>query len=595
MLNNNFKFIFFGFIITVVLSSCGSLHDDSSFENVLYPNGRPVTIKISDENIDRRFDFYFLEANRLKMLGDYGNAALYFTEALKFDSTCATCYYEIGNLLIQNNEVDNAESFMFKAVQFAPDNEYFVYLLSKLYANNNKLDLALQSAEYLCKIYPENLEYLLHLSQLHALNSDFDNAISVLNRVETLMGINENISIEKQSLYTEKGDFKGAEREFQNLIDAYPNNPEYYVYLGDFYTQQKNFKKAYILYNKVVDNFPSYGKVYFSLANYYYLNSNIDSFKSFLYKGFSHSNVGLDIKIQKLLPFLVNIEQEGNPLSIDDINSYLSILISLHPSDASVYVLNGNFQKYLGNDSLALVSYETSLLIDEQQENIWQEYLMLLFTEHTSSKLLTQSRRVIDLYPENGMFNYFMAFAYMMNDFNVEAIEYFNKSLDYNSDNVEIQSQIYGLLGDLYFTLDSVDQSFKCYDKSLELRSNNVVVLNNYAYYLSILGRDLQKAEQMISNVIQLEPGNPTYLDTYAWVLFQRGKYLEALFIIEQAIENGGDYMGVVLEHYGDILYKIGNTKDAIKYWKLAAESDDDVSSVLDLKISSKTYISEKN
>ncbi len=588
-----FKFLIAGFFLGIFLNGCGSTKETVRFESILYPEGRPVTIKLKDDYADRRFDFYFLEASRFKMTGDFGNAAVYYTEALKIDSTCATCYFEIGNLLVQNKEFESAETYVFKSVQYDPTNEYFIYLLSKLYANNEKLGLALLSADYLSNQHPDEVEYLFHLAQLQAHNGNFESAIQTMNKIESLVGINENLIIEKHSLHLENGDVKGAENEFIRLIETYPNNSEYLVFLGDFYIQQEDFKKALSLYNRVISEDPGNGHVYFSLANYYYHNEDIELFKANLYEGFSHPNVDLDSKVQRILPFLMGMDETNNPVTKEDLNRFLEQIITIHPYEASIHVLNGNFQKQIENDSLALISYETALLIDEQQEDIWHEYLLLLFSEEHSTKFLSESSKAVKLYPDNGVFNYLSAFANMMNDLDDEAIRFFNVSIEKSPENDDLKSQVYGLLGDLYYRSGELEKSFESYEKSLEIKNDNVVVLNNYAYYLSLAELNLDKAEEMISTVVQLEPSNPTYLDTYAWVLFVRGKFIEALFIIEQAIDNGGDGMGVVLEHYGDILYKVGNKQEALKYWKLALDSDDEISTVLPEKIKLEKYIPE--
>src|SRR5690606_29829678 len=144
-------------------------------------------------------------------------------------------------------------------------------------------------------------------------------------------------------------------------------------------------------------------------------------------------------------------------------------------------------------------------------EDIWHEYLLLLFSEEHSHKFLKEANRAVGMYPDNGVFNYLTAFAYMLNENDQEAIRYFLLSLEKSGDNDGLKSQVYGLLGDLYFRLKDQDKSFDAYDKSLEIKNDNVVVLNNYAYYLSVAEIHLDKAEEMISNVIQLEPANPTY------------------------------------------------------------------------------------
>lgn len=588
-----FRLAFLSFFALYISYGCSSTKNAYNFEDLLYKDGRPLTIRVKDDNADRKFNFYFLEANRLKMLGDKGNASLYYTEAIKIDSTCATCYFEIANLLIQNEEYKSATEYLFKAVQYDPDNEYFLYLLSKLYASNGSYTEALLSAKYLSDKYPENIEYLYHLAHLQSQVGNFGGAILSLNLMESLMGVNEVISVEKHALWLELGEKKLAERELLELIKSYPLNSDYLVYLGDFYIQQGDGARAFETYNKVLTEFPANGLVYFSLANYYYQNKDIEAFKRNLTIAFSNPNIDLESKIKRITPFFMSMEAQDNPIKIYELEEFFNLIVATHPYESSIHVLQGNFLNHINKDSLAINSYETALLIDEQQPEVWHEYLLLLFSMEHKEKFFAESEKAVKLYPENGIFAYMAGFASMFVENNSEAVSYFNKSLNLSNDNNDFKSQIYGLLGDLYFGMEEKQKSFESYDKSLELKKDNVVVLNNYAYYLSLEGLELQKAEQMISKVIEFEPTNPTYLDTYAWVLFKRGKYLEALYIIEQAISNGGDEMGAVLEHYGDILYMNGNHEGALKYWNLALESEDEITDVLKKKIEKREYFAE--
>ncbi len=566
----------------------------SSFEDVLYAEGRPVIIKVKDENDERKFNFYFYNALRFGLKGDVGNAALYFNEAIKIDSSCATCYYEIGNLLINNKEFGDAQKFLFKAVQYDPDNEYFIYLLSKLYAHNGDLDNALSSAEYLTTKFNDKVDYLYHLSQLQAQSSDFFGAIKTLDNIESRIGVNEAVSLEKHAMYLHIGDIKGAENEIVRLCKAYPLNGDFRVFHGDFLIQQKQSTKALEIYNTVISEFPGNGQVYFSLANYYLNVNDIDNFKDCLEKGFSHSGVDLESKVQRLVPFLMDAESSQKVLSIDDLDKYFSCIIKSHQYESFVYKLYGNFLGVLGRDSAAVSAYETSLLIDEKQADVWQDYLLKLSNlDGYKDTFLKESVRAVELFPDNGVLYYLCGVANMLSQQDSSAIVYLKGAADLIKDNDGLLSVVYGMLGDLYYNAGLREDSFDSYERCLSLKNDNIAALNNYAYYLSVEGIDLSKAETMISKVIELEPLNPTYLDTYAWILFKRENYLEALYFIEQAVNNGGDDNGVILEHYGDILFKNGNVEEAVKYWKLASSLEDETSSVLEQKIKLERYIPE--
>ena len=102
-------------------------------------------------------------------------------------------------------------------------------------------------------------------------------------------------------------------------------------------------------------------------------------------------------------------------------------------------------------------------------------------------------------------------------------------------------------------------EAYAAYDSALVYKENNIGALNNYAYYLSVERKNLDKAEEMSYRTVKAEPTNGTYLDTYAWILFEKGKYVEAKIYIDQAMQNDGSKSSVVVEHCGDIYYMNGD------------------------------------
>ena len=139
-------------------------------------------------------------------------------------------------------------------------------------------------------------------------------------------------------------------------------------------------------------------------------------------------------------------------------------------------------------------------------------------------------------------------------------------------------SNLYGSMGDIYYQDNRMDEAFECYDKAVKYNPTNYNALNNYAYYLSQQKKDLHKAEDMALKVIQKYPDNPTYLDTYAWVLYLEESYTLATFYQQHAIDClAKDDKGnsTLFDHYGDMLLKSNDLKGAIEQWKRALECDD--------------------
>jgi len=575
-----------------ILFGCKTTQKITKFEDILYPDGRKAIIRQVDESSQRWFDFYFMEAIRLKTVGDYGKSAMYYREAINADPTCATCFYELSNLLYYSGDVKNAEAAAFRAVQLDPTNEWFVLFLSRVFHQNKKIDLALSAARYLVEIKPDNYEYLYNLSQMEVSAGKYIDAVSTLNKIEKILGTNEYISLEKYSLFIQAGDYRSAENELQKLIKQYPSNFDYRVYLGDFYAQRENMKVALEEYKKVLNLDPNNGPVNFSLANYYLITNDSVNFKKYLMNAFGNTNITLEDKMQRLLPFLINLNDVNNPIKKQDFEDIFEHLILCHKDEVNVYVLYGNFLNHYNQRKKAAEAFETALLIDEKQEDVWNDFLFLAIGEYEDSVYLERCKNAVTVFPENPIINFFTSAAFAQEKDYENAVFYLNNVIKYNKDNDRLAEQTYGSLGDFYYKINEKEKSFESYEKALALNGHSIVILNNYAYYLSLEEINLDKAERMISKVIEFEPFNPTYLDTYAWVLFKRGRYFEAIFVMEQAIKNSEEPSGVLYEHYGDILYKNGDKDKAIEYWIKASETDDeDISDKLLEKIEKGTYV----
>lgn len=579
-------------VIASIFTSCGSkniLYSD--FERVLYPNGRFFSVVQIDETSKLRLEALLLEGSRLKMLGDLKNSTAFYQEALQIDSTCATCYFEIGKLLISVGDLINAEKYIFEAVKYDPDNEFFLLLLSQLYAENKKLELAIKSADFLVNRFPTNVDYLLHLVSLHQVAGNFSEAVSVLRRVQNIVGINEPLSLKKHALLMNDNKHRLALRELHELSDAFPNNNTFRVYIGDFHFSNGDLRKAYNIFQEVVESDSANGEVHFSLANYYNQVGDSVAFKKSLINAVNSTNLDFEIKFQTLLPFLGTIDDSLSFLSEADVISILTTLTTIHPFESNAFLLKGNFFRHLERDSLSAIAFREALVIDPYQEEVWQQLLIYGSAAFTDEEMLNFAIEASSLFPDNGFFLYAAGFKSTLNNLYHQAASYLLRASDLTGNNVELQSQVLGLLGDIHFKLGEPSKSFDFYERSLELVPDNIVVLNNFAYYLSLEGVQLERAKEMINRVIDVEPFNPVFLDTQAWVLFKMGQYAKALIVIEKAIEHGGYEHGVILEHYGDILYMNGYMDRAIDYWKRALQSDDDVSDMLTKKIENRTFI----
>lgn len=584
-----FKHIIFFIFVLFVLSSCGTQKTIPSFESYLYPDGPKATIRNVDDLNNRKFEFYFFEAKRLLMLEDYHNAILYFHEAIKIDSTCATCYSELGRLMLNSEDLDQAEEFFFKAVQLDPTNEYFVDILSNIYIHQQEDTLAFQATQFLVNKFPNNFNYLFRLVLTQRSLGKFSQALETLDEIEKLQGNPDFIAQNRVEIYEETNKFKKAEKVFLDLIQSFPSNSEYKSSLGDLYFRHKKLKEALSTYQEVINEDSLNGLVYFKIAHLYKVKADTFNYKKYLIKGLYHENVELEFKLSQIYPYVE--DSTSLPFTNAEYFDLVKKLTTIHPYSSELFT----FYAYFGEETIgkeaSISALETSLLLDENQLDVWQQFLGKVFSLPDSVKFYEYLPRAIDLFPTDPVLNYFGGLSSFISNNYDDAIKYLNLASSQKGLRDAFYADIYSLLGDSYYKKDNYTAAYESFDKSLSYDGNRVIVLNNYAYYLSVNNHELSKAESMISRVMELEPLNPTYLDTYAWVLFKRGKFLDALFIMEQVIDLEDEPSGVLYEHYGDILYMNDEPEEALEYWIKALElKDSEVSDKLEQKIKDKRY-----
>ncbi len=166
--------------------------------------------------------------------------------------------------------------------------------------------------------------------------------------------------------------------------------------------------------------------------------------------------------------------------------------------------------------------------------------------------------------------------AYYYSAISMYQVKEAEKALSFLADGIEVvddsldKSSLYRLRSELYYDMGRLDDAFTDYDSTLMYNPNDIGVQNNYAYFLSVSGKDLEKALKMSANTLKAEPDNPTYLDTYAWILFKMKRYEEAREYILRAINEDGEKSPEIMEHYGDIMYMCGDTQKALECWRNA-------------------------
>ena len=239
---------------------------------------------------------------------------------------------------------------------------------------------------------------------------------------------------------------------------------------------------------------------------------------------------------------------------------------------------------YNSNDYNSAKDYYNQALERESSNFAALYQLSLCYIElHDYQGLIETTDKAISYYPEQPLFYLFKGIAYFnLKDYDttVTVLEKGRKL----SANKELTVNFDTYIGDTYNQLKNKQKAYEAYDRVLKSDPDNIYVLNNYAYYLSLDNQELERALQMSGKTIKAEPKNPTYLDTYAWILYKLERFQEAKKYMDKVFKYDKNPQGINYEHYGDIIYKLGDTKNAVKNWKKAKKLGD-VSEFIDKKI----------
>lgn len=547
----------------------------------------------SELSEDKRieFEFLFIEGLKQKMLGNQDLAVQYLNSCLDINPQSAASLYELAGIYAAKGEVVSAKLLLERAMQIEPENRWYKILLAQIYQNNNEYSKAGEIYSLLLEDDPNNVDFLYRNALLMASSDQPQRAIDAYNEMERVVGYNEQIALARQQLYREMGDNKKAYSEIQKLIEAFPDIPEYHGILADMYKEDGKMDEALEHYHKVLDMNPSNGFVHFSLASFYLQNNEIEKGYDHARKGFSNAEVAIETKIQLYL-MLLNAPDEIK-MDDSDFEELINLIIKAHPDDARSYSIMADYLVQQERGSEAREFMLRALDISSDNYRLWEQLLMIDNQLLDFESMAKHSQKALLLFPSQPLLYVLNAVANLQLKDYPKVLKTLENGQLYVTDNKQMESQFEMYRAEAYYNLNEKDKAFSAFDKAIEADPENYMALNNYAYYLSELGIELEKAEVMSAKVIQAHPDNATYLDTHAWVLFKKGEYRLAKFYMDTAMQNGADESEVCVEHYGDIHYKLDDLENAVKYWEKALEMGSS-SELLKKKIEQKRYIEEE-
>jgi tetratricopeptide (TPR) repeat protein len=540
------KIYFLSFLFIISFISCGV--------------SRPLIVNQTDEVVktDRnpQFDYYFYEGLRQKEDGKYDQAIETFRLCLAIDSLDAGLQSELGLLYASIDMTEPTIKHLENAVRLDPYNWWYNVQLITIHSSLKNWKRAIELTTELQKKYPNKEEVYSMLALLYKETKENEKAIAANDQLELLTGIEESLSVEKFQLYLLCNKPKKAVAEIDKLINKYPTESRYQVLRGDIFMQQKMPAQAFEEYQKVLASDPSNAFVYVSLSEYYKSVNEPQKAMESIVSALKNDQLAVETKMDVLGQYVEKLVQDSTKFA--ETESLFKLLVDRYPLEEQVHGYYAVFLQFRKRNTEAIAELETMLNINPKNEQTWVRLIQLFLSEQNFKQVLTVTKNAIDNLPTVPTWYFYRGIAqFQLSEYN-DALATYKTALPLlKPEQQALKSDFYAQIGDIYFKLEKKDSAFVNYEYSLSANSKNMMVMNNYAYYLSLEKSDLRKAERMSAKTVELEPKNSTYLDTYAWILYQQGNYSLAKFYIEKAVDNlpKSDDSSVVLEHYGDILW----------------------------------------
>lgn len=518
----------------------------------------------------------FMDATKARLSGNITEATVLFEKCLKLSPGNGAAMFELSKLYHMQQRAEPAIAMAEKATAADKDNIWYRFLLADLYLQHGRTDAAAGVYRAILKKWPERMEVYFDLANALAYSGKVNEARQVYRDLEQKFGRSQELVMEEFSMLAGTGDLDGARDLLEEVVKEDPDDLQYIGMLADLYDEMGERELAYAQYMRIMELDPGNSLARLALAEHFYALDQLPEAYEQLSMAFSDPDLDLDAKMQVLLGFYEATRQAGSGTAHQEEQLRLTYdligtLERAHPESGKPHTIHGDFLLRDGRGTEARTEFRKALEYEKDRFPIWQQLLQLDLQIGDLEALHADAEEAIELFPTQPTLYLFNGIGLSQLGRHQEAIEALITGRDLVVDDPGLTAQFWSSLGDAYNDAKEYSKSDEAFDRALKLDPDNPTTLNNFAYYLSLRNDRLEKAAEMSLRSNELAPGQPSFQDTYGWVLFQQGKYKEARTWVEKAIANGGND-GVILEHLGDILFQLGDREGALEQWRKAME-----------------------
>ena len=497
--------------------------------------------------------------------------------AYSLDSTNTSIAFYMGVAKFERTSFEHTDELtaalaqMRKHVEAHPEDKYEARLYAHAAFLVNQYQEGLRVLNIQHQLYPQDDNLLSTMADAYEKTSDYQKALAIYDTLQQWRGQSVELSSAKLKAYQALNDTTGAIHEMRALLASAPTNADYNLAMGKMLFMFGYRDSAMVYYDKAQQYEPDNGLTYLTKAEYYLALGDTLNYDRQTYQALVSTDLDVESKLQILVNYTKTLLSAKDTTHRTD--HLFDVLIEQHPLEPQIRVLYSEYLMVIDNNEGAAEQIDYALNLDPTNKELWTRLMAYYLYAGNYEKAIEVGDKAIRLNPDNvELYSYLGSSCYSVKQYD-KAIEVYDKALAIlDSTQVDDRSNLLSGKADVKFAMGDTIAAFALYDQSLDLNPDNPGTLNNYAYFLALSNRDLDKAERMSAKTIVEDAANPTYLDTYAWVFYMRKEYTMAQLYIEMAINNEEQPTSELFEHYGYILLANGDKQKALEQWRKAIE-----------------------
>lgn len=481
--------------------------------------------------------------------------------------------FALADAYLANADPVSASFYAREAIKAEPKNRFYHMKLAEIHLRGGHHSASIEALTNALAAFPNDLEFMYLLASTYTDQGDFRRSNQLYDRILKQDPTELSVYYQKFRNHTGLNEPDSAAVQMEMIRKRDPSNLLAAQTLAQLYLTMKQPEKAKGVYQDVLSRYPEKIELKIGLTDIHLTLKEWEDAGTLMSSVMESPTVGIETKIELMRYLLGKMDEDvGNESMKAMVTRLMEQFSATESTNATAQALAADYYSLIEDNENALIKIEATLALEPENANAWRQRMQLLYMAERQDELISLAQDAETYAPEDAFIRFFVGMAYFLKQDHANASLWLTRASEVPS-RPPFKSIVLGSLGDVTYQLDDWDNAKRHYEAALKQNPENDTVLNNYAYYMSLKGEELEKAKKMSELALRISPKNPSFLDTLGWIYYLMGDYENALYYISSSLENGSQ-SAEVLEHKGDVLSKLGRYKEAIEFWNKSLETD---------------------